>query len=109
MKILFLDDERTPEMVRWISYPKDAEFTVVRSVKEFLKTVKEQPTFNVWSLDHDLGIDGLGDIAPTGYDAIQLALMSLGHKAPSEVWVHSKNPVGAANIANYWKSWRRCQ
>ena len=107
MRILFLDDERNPSTVSWLTYPKTAEFTVVRTAREFLDAVDGLETFDVWSLDHDLGLDELGEIAPTGYDALRHALHSLAHKAPEKVWVHSKNPIGARVMANYWDNWRK--
>lgn len=107
MRILFLDDERAPHIVNWITYPKDAVFTVVRTARDFLAAVEDNPTFYAWSLDHDLGLDEDGEIAPNGYEALQLALLSLGEKAPEKVWVHSKNPIGAANMSMYWNNWRR--
>lgn len=107
MRILFLDDERNPSTVSWLTYPKNAEFTVVRTARELLDAVDGLETFDIWSLDHDLGLDEAGELAPTGYDALVLALYRLGHKAPQHVWVHSKNPIGAQNMAIYWNNWRK--
>lgn len=106
MRILFLDDERNPSIVSWLTYPKNSEFTVVRTAREFLAAVDGSETFDAWSLDHDLGLDYDGEVAPTGYDALKHALLSLGHKAPKHVWVHSKNPIGAKNMTSYWNSWK---
>ena len=51
---LFLDDNRHPKDVTWIELPL-VEWTVVRSYKEFVKTVEEFGIPATVSFDHDLG------------------------------------------------------
>ena len=38
IKGLFLDDERVPQDVTWVNYPKNIEWTVVRSYDGSLQT-----------------------------------------------------------------------
>lgn len=101
MKILFLDDERMPSDVTWINYPENAEFTVVRTYNEFLEEVRIGQLYDAWSLDHDLGPDDM-----SGYDALKAAIR-WHHPAqfPKQVIAHSKNPVGANNITQYWRNY----
>lgn len=106
MRILFLDDERAPDTVKWVKYPQNAIFTIVRTAREFLAAVEDNPAFYAWSLDHDLGEDEYGELEPTGYDALQLALLSFEQKAPETVCVHSKNPIGASKMVSYWNNWK---
>ena len=52
MRVLFLDDVR--------QVPRDlllSEVTVARSAAEAQQIVLDQPTFDLWSLDHDLGME----------------------------------------------------
>jgi len=102
---VYLDDERTPNDDNWI---------VVRNYGQFIKKISEIGLDNIGviSFDHDLGdnvvnkgiIDYDNIEEKTGYDA---AKWLVGHymdnfKSPfPQVYVHSANPVGAANIINY--------
>jgi hypothetical protein len=99
MKILFLDDERMPEDVTWLRYPKDSEFTIVRTVEAFAKAVADNEAFDIWSLDHDLGTEA------TGYDALKHAIRWMPYRTPAIVWPHTKNIVGGKNITEYWKNY----
>lgn len=114
MKVLFLDDERNPSDVTWVVYPQNAEFTVVRKPSEFLAAAAEQ-AFDLWSMDHDLGSTGLN-----GYGLLKRALQSTEHLmepqrkgldrvilVPKDVIAHSKNPVGARNIEDFWQIYER--
>ena len=106
IKVLFLDDERTPGVVNWVKYPKGSVFTVVRSYNEFLEAVRLNDKFDVWSLDHDLGINGLSqEINLSGYDSLKAALRWYPDQAPKQVIAHSKNPIGAENINKYWENY----
>lgn len=53
MKGLFLDDERSIEDVTWVVYPRDIEWTIVRSFDEFALEISLND-FNIISFDHDL-------------------------------------------------------
>lgn len=105
-KILFLDDERNPIDVTWISFPEDAEITVVRSYNEFLSHLNFSDTaYDAWSLDHDLGCDEFQQPRHTGYDALKAAVRWHEHLLPKQVIAHSKNPIGAENINKYWENY----
>lgn len=84
---MFLDDER---------FPVDNEWVIVRSFDEAVLYIKEHGCPFYISFDHDLG-DGL-----TGYDfAKWLIEQHLDNNIiPSNFsfYVHSMNPIGAANI-----------
>lgn len=85
---LFLDDERFPP-------EDDGDWTIARNFDEAVAIVVNHGLPSYMSLDHDLGED------LTGYD---FALWIVGHALDNKlVWttgwfVHSMNPVGAANI-----------
>ena len=55
MKGLFLDDERVPQDVTWVVYPKNIEWTVVRSYDEFFHEF-HRGQFQVISFDHDIQV-----------------------------------------------------
>lgn len=106
MKILFLDDERNPIDVTWVSFPEGTQFTVVRNYNDFLEAVRLNNTFDVWSLDHDLGINGLSqEINLSGYDSLKAAIRWYPDQTPKQVIAHSKNPIGAENINKYWENY----
>ena len=112
MKI-YLDDVRTP---------KDKDWMVVRNYHEFVNLIQKLGLRNIAtiSLDHDLGDSAMNEyhtnVSPnfkldyenikekTGYDA---AKWLVGHYMDNftspfpQIYVHSANPVGAANIVNY--------
>ena len=56
MSILFLDDERYPDEVFWISpkHYKGMDFSIVRTALDF-KYAVQQDYFDVMSFDNDLG------------------------------------------------------
>lgn len=96
-RILYLDDIRNPpEFV-------NADYTVVRSFKEACDVVSKESKFDLWDLDHDLGVekdrDGLWRAAPTGMDFLKWASHNALDKWPKNfVSVHSANPVGRENM-----------
>lgn len=105
-KILFLDDERNPIDVTWVSFPEDAEITVVRSYNEFLSCLNFSETpYDIWSLDHDLGCNEFQQPVHSGYDALKAAVRWHEHLLPKQVIAHSKNPIGAENINKYWENY----
>ena len=92
MKGLFLDDERNPKDVTWLSYPLDVDWTVVRTYGEFEMAIL-MSDFDIISFDHDIqDFDDRGN-ERTGYTCF---LKILGYvmedcmKMP-EVVVHSQN------------------
>lgn len=101
MKI-YLDDKRTPDMSGY----DPREWTVVRTVVQFIELIAYGHNIEAISFDHDLGEDAQGKLLETGYDAIKQWVYFF-EPDPSlvEVRVHSANPVGAENIRAYWRSW----
>ena len=109
---LYLDDVRTPIAEDWI---------VARNYDEFVGQIKLHSlgNFEVISLDHDLGetamveyynnvkenyiIDYSNILEKTGYDEAKfLVAESMNTNIPlPQVYVHSANPIGSANILGY--------
>ena len=123
-KRVYLDDIRTPIAEDWI---------VARDYDSFITKVNEIGLGNieVISLDHDLGdtaikeyfengktnynIDYKNITEKTGYDAAKWLVaesMTTGIPLP-QMYSHSANPIGAANIIgyinNYFKNCRQPQ
>lgn len=94
---LFLDDERFP--------PRDIDWFIARSVDEAKLFIINFGLPKQLSLDHDLG-EGV----ETGYDFVKWLVDQdldgiLSLKNVSSFYVHSQNPVGAANMNSYWNSY----
>lgn len=109
---LYLDDVRTP---------KDTDWKVVRNYDEFVSTVMYIGLENIEliSLDHDLGDTAMNEyynnVSPnytldynniqekTGLDCAKwLVAESMNTKIPlPQIYVHSANPIGSANIMGY--------
>ncbi len=109
---LYLDDVRTP---------KDADWKVVRSYDEFTAHIKMNglENYELMSLDHDLGDTAMNEyynnVSPnytldynniqekTGLDCAKfLVAESMNTKIPlPQIYVHSANPIGSANIMGY--------
>jgi hypothetical protein len=122
MKRIYLDDVRTPTELGW---------EVVRNYSEFVKRVEEIGLENieVISLDHDLGDTAMDEYfhnvrtnytlnydhisEKTGYDCVKWLVQHYYDKNPEavgirsapghfpEVYTHSANPIGSANIMGY--------
>lgn len=98
MKILILDDEQS----RHDSFSKNFkhhELTHVYHVKDAIKYLSSR-IYDAVFLDHDLG--GMSDVPsggkePTGYD-VAIWLSQNPEHCPSEIYIHSMNPVGAQNM-----------
>jgi len=114
---LYLDDVRTPV---------DSSWTVVRNYTEFVEKVQQVgfDEIDCISLDHDLGDSAMDEyytnVSPnytlnydniqekTGYDCAKwLVSYYINTKHLYDEWsfpaiyVHSANPIGAANIMGY--------
>ncbi len=109
---LYLDDVRTPVGYDWV---------VVRNYDELLAKVRlvGLENFEVISLDHDLGEGAMEEyytnvknnyelnynniIEKTGYDVAKwLVAESMSKNIPlPQIYVHSANPIGSANIMGY--------
>lgn len=112
---LFLDDIREPKDV--CNYMDETaalpyllgKWTVARTYEEFVSSFGLGNVYDRVSLDHDLGEDENGGELRSGYDAVKwLVDQVLDEKIGlPEVWCHSQNPVGKANIMGYWESFRK--
>lgn len=111
-KNIYLDDVRTPTEEGWI---------IVRSYDEFVTAIELYGLDNIEniSLDHDLGDSAMLEYynnvkdnykleyenitEKTGYDCCKyLVNLSLDSGIPlPEVYVHSANPIGSANMMGY--------
>jgi hypothetical protein len=114
MKNLFLDDCRTPKQVTWITLPL-VQWDIVKSYNEFVEYLNKNGIPKRISLDHDLSYEDQSKIdyatfkEKTGYDCAAYLIeycMKHGLEIP-EYYVHSHNPVGAANIRSLLESYKR--
>ena len=124
-KRIYLDDVRTPLSPNneWVDGIE--EWTVVRSYDEFVKTVTEIGLENieVISLDHDLGDSAMKEwhtnvyhnykldynniTEKTGYDCAKwLVEQWMDGKPVVDVYTHSANAIGSANIMGYINNYR---
>jgi len=108
VKGLFLDDERNPQDVTWVNYPENIEWTVVRSYNEFFYEFNRN-TFQVFSFDHDIQDFNHRGVELTGYSALKEMVDYLidneeSCHVPEQVFFHTQNPVGKANMKSYWDS-----
>ena len=96
LKMLFLDDERMPEDVTWITmYP--GHYDIVRSFDEFRAYIKANGIPNIISFDNDLG--GWRE----GYhcaDWLVGQFLFEGMNLPEEFdfTVHTMNPIARKRI-----------
>jgi hypothetical protein len=118
---LYLDDVRTPKADNW---------EVVRNYDEFIAHIKLKGlgAYEVISLDHDLGegamVEYYTNVKPnyeldynripekTGMDCARwLVAKSMNTKIPlPAIYVHSANPIGAANMMGYINNYfRNCK
>ena len=117
---LYLDDVRIPT---------EGEWEVVRNYDEFVAHIKLNglENYEVISLDHDLGesamIEYYTNTKPnfeldykrieekTGYDCAKwLVSESIAKSIPlPQIYVHSANPIGSANIIGYINNYFRNQ
>lgn len=124
-KRIYLDDVRTPISPNneWVEGVE--EWTVVRSYDEFVKTVTEIGLENieVISLDHDLGDSAMKEwhtnvyhnykldynniTEKTGYDCAKwLVEQWMNGKPVVDVYTHSANAIGSANIMAWINNYR---
>lgn len=103
-KILFLDDERVPADVTWMSYPAEALFTVVRNSAQFFDELFRQE-FDIVSFDHDIQEFVKGNEV-TGYHILkELVDICLQNDVviPQCVF-HTQNPIGKKNMECYYQN-----
>ena len=113
---IYLDDVRTPIDKDWI---------IARNYDEFVKIVKTYGLENIKtiSLDHDLGDTAMKEwhknvyhnytlnydniTEKTGYDCAKWLVEQWMNGAPVvDVYTHSANAIGAANIMGYVNNYR---
>jgi hypothetical protein len=94
---VYLDDERTPNDKTWI---------VVRNYNQFIQKMSELgfDNIDIISFDHDLGDATIEE--KTGYDAAKWMVNEYLECYDNtihfpQVYVHSANPIGSANIIGY--------
>jgi hypothetical protein len=111
MKKIYLDDVRTP---------LDQDWVIVRSYEEFISKVNEigLQDIELISLDHDLGDSAMSEwhknvyhnykldydniTEKTGYDCAKwLVEQWLNGRPVVDVYTHSANAIGSANIMGY--------
>ena len=111
MKKIYLDDVRTPLEQDWV---------IVRSYEEFINKVNEigLQDIELISLDHDLGDSAMSEwhknvyhnykldydniTEKTGYDCAKwLVEQWLNERPWVQVYTHSANAIGSANIMGY--------
>lgn len=105
---IFLDDERNPEDVSWIQYPKDIEWYVVRRMADFLFCIYNlEETLNLLiSFDHDIQDHNILGNEVTGYDCLKAMtdLYLAEGKALPICYFHTQNPIGKGNMIAYYKN-----
>lgn len=100
---LFIDDERFP--------PDDGgDWVIARDLYEVAEIVENRGCPSFISFDHDLGAD-----TPDGHDIakylvnLDVDLNQTFIKDGFEFYVHSQNPVGAANINGLIAQYLECR
>lgn len=102
---LFLDDEREPEDVTWVSYPDDIEWYVFRRMNDLLFAVMNMggEQYQI-SFDHDIqDYDTFGN-ENTGYTCLKNVInycLDTGKTIPV-CYFHTKNPIGLKNMLTYY-------
>jgi hypothetical protein len=117
---LYLDDIRTP---------LDKEWEVVRTFEELVKHIQQVglENYDVISLDHDLGDSAIQEyilngspnytldynniLEKTGMDCARfLVAESMSTSIPlPQIYVHSANPIGSANMMGYVNNYLKNQ
>lgn len=104
---LFLDDERIPSRVTWVTLP-DVEWVIVRTQAEFEAFVLENGLAAHFSFDNDLGT-GMGEGRYCVKWLVDRFLDGDIEFRPFTFTVHSKNTVAAEWITQYlnqYLEWR---
>lgn len=119
MRYLFLDDVRMPADVGNYMLPvelrpmyRKEDWQIVRNFDEFRQWILDNGLPDVVSFDHDLAAlhydpstwkEGFKYLDETGYDCARWMVdFCIHEKLPlPEFFIHSMNPIGAANIRNF--------
>lgn len=107
MKGLFLDDERIPSDVTWLTYAQGIEWIIVRTFDEFKAALeKGANVFDLISFDHDIQDFDEHGVERDGYTCFKwLSELCLDTGRPPPVCiVHSKNPCGSENIRCHYQN-----
>lgn len=107
---IFLDDERFPHNVTWITLPL-VEWSIVRNYDDFVSTIQSRGLPQIISFDHDLSFEHYpsnGNMIPqyheykerTGFDCANwLVHHCIEKNLPlPECYIHTQNPIGRENI-----------
>ena len=109
---LFIDDERNLEDVTWAPWQirekyRNEEWVTCRNYAQACAVILKEGCFPVFvSFDHDLGSSPM-----TGYDVAQFMVETdmdnrkLIFPPDFDFYVHSKNPIGKANIEGLLNSY----
>lgn len=104
---LFIDDERFPSNVTWgnETFYKQFPWTIARNMAQVQSLIKTYRFPDFISFDHDLGND-----EPSGKDIANWLIeddIDGVHRIPDSFnfYVHSRNPVGKANIEGLLNSY----
>lgn len=90
MRILFVDDEREPVLVK----PDEDELGLARTVAEAKRLLLAGPWDELW-LDHDLGWPAPKDESTTRPLATWIIENWASLPGVGRIFVHSGNPIGA--------------
>lgn len=126
--LIFLDDERDPEDVYWINYPKYKQIIVYKHHEEFTNFCDNifggsisNLNFDTldFSFDHDIqSYDKYGN-EWTGYSCLKYLLeitylinlksnySGLGNINNSSFFFHTNNPVGKENMKHYYNNFKQ--
>lgn len=89
---IYLDDLRFP--------PENEGWTIVRTVEETIELLKNGDVEEI-SFDHDLGIDEISNTVRIGMEVLSWLEKEVainGKVPPTNMQVHSANPVGRDNM-----------
>ncbi len=108
---IFLDDERSPQDVTWVNYPKDILWNVVRTPEEFKEEVSYWFNFEgtkhnlIISFDHDIQAFEEGK-ETTGHDLLKWMVDYLidWEVSVPKCMFHTQNNVGKKNMEIYWEN-----
>ena len=108
---LWLDDQRLPQNVIWIDLPL-VEWTIVKNHNQFVQTIQKQGIPLRISFDHDLGDCDSNHQYNFGLTGMDCAKWLVNYCLINNInvpiyYIHSLNPVGAANILSLLKSYQK--
>ena len=99
MRILFLDDDENRHN-KFAQTHIGEYITQVRTVEACIDAIKNNPRYDLISLDHDLGGQVYVEaVEGTGTEVANwMATEMAPEKMPDRVWIHSFNPAGAKRM-----------